>query len=169
MQMTNDGDRKAHIVITAHTHIRTVDFPEVSNVCVKLAAVAPGDWKIVSGEQTALSAFSYRGGAHKMNIDLSHSNTFRSTSAHMWPRYVITCFTRDRAGDDSLTGYGTLFLPSTSGRHTLKVFCYIPEPSSMIQRIMARFRGLMVELVNPMMPAFADGRFGEKIRFDTQT
>ncbi|CCD62862.1 B9 domain-containing protein 1 [Caenorhabditis elegans] len=147
------------IVLTIHGNVRTTEFPEESNVCVKLSTVATGDWKIINGETVSLSSFSFRGADNQIFIDLPFECGLKGSSPFMWPRLVLNCFSKDHSGKDCVTGYGMLPIPTEPGKHVCRVHCFLPEPSSTVQQLIAKLRRVNAEFVDPMLPANADGRY----------
>ncbi|CAI5451634.1 unnamed protein product [Caenorhabditis angaria] len=156
-------EKKSSIVVTVHGNVTSAQFPEEENICIKLNVATSEDWRIISGDHSVLSSFSFRGATSHMNIDLPFETSYKSSTPYMWPRYVFSCYSKNRSGNDCLKAYGSLFVPTTPGRHLKRVYCFLPEPSSMIQRITARIRELNAELVNPLMPGFSDGRHALRV------
>ncbi|CAL2052781.1 unnamed protein product [Caenorhabditis brenneri] len=152
-------DKSEIVSLTIHGNVKTTEFPEETNVCVKLHTVAMGDWKIITGESVFLSSFSYRGTDNQLFIDLPFECALKSTNPFMWPRLVLNCFSRDNSGRDSVSGYGVLAVPTEPGKHICRVYCFLPESSSIMQGIIAKLRGVNAEFVDPLMPANADGRY----------
>lgn len=78
-----------------------------------------------------------------------------------------------------MTGYGMLPIPTEPGkwvlnnfslssnqfRHVCRVHCFLPEPSSTVQQLIAKLRRVNAEFVDPMLPANADGRYGKNQNF----
>ncbi|EFO96799.1 CRE-MKSR-1 protein [Caenorhabditis remanei] len=147
------------VSVTIHGNVRTTEFPEESNVCVKLHTVVTGDWKVMTGESVVLSSFSYRGTDNQIFIDLPFECGLKGNSPFMWPRIVLNCFTKDTSGKDCVVGYGVLPVPSEPGQHIHRVHCFMPESSSIVQRMIAKLRGVTAEFVDPLLPANSDGRY----------
>ncbi|CAD6189118.1 unnamed protein product [Caenorhabditis auriculariae] len=156
-------DRKSAFVVVVHGNLTSAHFPQAENTCIKLTCTYGREWKLISGQTQHISAYCTPGSTSIIAVDLPFEACFGSNDPYQWPRYVLTCYTRNRNGHDRINGYGALFLPTTPGQYKLKVRCYMPEPSSLIQSLISMFRGLSAELVNPLMPAYADGRYGLRV------
>lgn len=152
-------EKSDSLSLTIHGHVRTTEFPEESNVCVKLNTIAQGDWKIISGDAIALSSFSFRGSDRQIFIDLPFECGLRGNCPYMWPRFVLNCFSKDKSGKDCVVGYGVLPIPAEPGNHTCRVHCFLPESSSIVQQMIAKLRGVNAEFVDPLIPATSDGRY----------
>ncbi|CAP30286.1 Protein CBR-MKSR-1 [Caenorhabditis briggsae] len=152
-------EKSDSVSLTVHGNVRITEFPEESNVCVKLNTVAVGDWKIITGDTVALSSFSYRGADNRIFIDLPFECGLKGSSPFMWPRLVLNCFSKDTSGKDCVIGYGVLPIPTEPGKHICRVHCFLPEPSSIVQQMMAKLRRMNAEFVDPLLPANADGRY----------
>ena len=70
---------------------------------------------------------------------------YRSTNAFGWPQIALSVYSVDSLGRDIVKGYGAVHLPTTTGRHTLKVHLYKPLSASYLQQFLSWFNGMPAE------------------------
>ncbi|GFR91045.1 B9 domain-containing protein 1 [Elysia marginata] len=120
------------------------------------------DWAITSGldesitQITKKSRDQYQRFVWNFPIDA----TFKSTSPSGWPQLVVYAYGLDAFGTDVVRGYGVCHIPITPGRHKLRVPMFVPESSSLLQKLTAWFLGRRPEYVNPRVVAQGEGREG---------
>ncbi|CAI2355540.1 unnamed protein product [Caenorhabditis sp. 36 PRJEB53466] len=151
-------DNSDSLSVNIHGLVKIAEFPQETNLCVKLHTVSSGDWKISNGDTALLSSFCYRGDHKKIHIDLPFEYTFKGTSPFMWPRLVLNCFSKDVSGKDGVIGYGAISIPTEPGKHCCRVYCFLPETSSTIQLIISKLRRVNSEFIDPLLTASSDGR-----------
>lgn len=61
--------------------------------------------------------------------------TFRSTSAHGWPRLTLSVFAQDWAGRYVVRGYGSVLLPTVPGRYARAARMFVPVASTLLQAL----------------------------------
>jgi B9 domain-containing protein 1 len=119
------------------------------------------DWSVISGQEEGLTQVGQRGG-HRQNvvwnfpIDLS----LKSTNVFGWPQIVLAVYGLDGFGRDVIRGYGSMHLPTSTGRHELHIRLFVPQSASPLQRLTAWVGASQAEFVDPKLPAKHAGREG---------
>jgi Ciliary basal body-associated, B9 protein len=84
--------------------------------------------------------------------------TFCSTNVHGWPQLVLSVYGNNFWGNDVVRGYGSIHVPLVPGRHVRYIKLFVPQSSSLCQRIMSCLKGEAPELFDPRTIADSRGR-----------
>ncbi|KYK67775.1 B9-C2 domain-containing protein [Toxoplasma gondii TgCatPRC2] len=142
-------------------------------VCRYLFVHGP-DWRIISGEEQAISQSAYAAGASNLALEfLSYplnadqdqvvwnfpfSLIFKSTNPFGWPRLVICVYGTDWLNRRVVIGYTSVHVPTQPGRHIHTLQLYSITSSSWMQRLVAWATGCRPEYVDPQTAARSEGR-----------
>lgn len=85
-------------------------------------------------------------------------NRYRSTCPYGWPQLVISVYELDSFGNEVVVGYGATHVPLGPGSHVTRIPMFVPEHSSMMQRVTGYLLGRKPEFVDPRVVASGEGR-----------
>uniref|UniRef100_A0A2C9JLS4 B9 domain-containing protein 1 n=1 Tax=Biomphalaria glabrata TaxID=6526 RepID=A0A2C9JLS4_BIOGL len=147
-------------LVMINGQIESAEFPEFDDIYCKYCFSYGLDWAITSGLEESITQITkksrdqYQRFVWNFPIDA----TFKSTSPSGWPQLVVYAYGLDAFGTDVVRGYGVCHIPITPGRHKLKIPMFVPESSSLFQKLTAWFLGRRPEYVNPRVVAQGEGR-----------
>ncbi|MFH4980280.1 hypothetical protein AB6A40_006989 [Gnathostoma spinigerum] len=156
---------KSSFIIVLSGQIDTAEVCSGSNLYCKYSYVYGSDWTQVSGVREGLSSLCQKN-AHQNHLvfDLPITATFRSTNPFGWPRIVISCYGNDIFGNDVIRGYGATHIPTVPGRTKRKIAIYVPEASTMLQKLIGWITGRRAEFTDPRIVASGSGRRVTRVR-----
>ncbi|CAM9418867.1 unnamed protein product [Choristocarpus tenellus] len=136
------------------------EFASADNLYCRYALSFGNDWYIVHGLDTGLSQIARRRGGADTSVvwNFPIDVTFKATNAFGWPRVALSVFQVDNMGRDVVVGYGSLLVPTQSGRHERVVDIYAPQPSSLLQRFHSWVAGAYPEFFDSKFVARGEGR-----------
>ncbi|RZF34254.1 hypothetical protein LSTR_LSTR015699 [Laodelphax striatellus] len=82
----------------------------------------------------------------------------------MGPQLIISVYGQDTFGNDVVRGYGICHLPVQSGSSSIRVAMFVPESSSVLQRVTSWLTGRRPEYVDPRVLAHGEGREVTRVR-----
>nr|CAD7257203.1 unnamed protein product [Timema shepardi] len=110
--------------------------------------------------------------------------TFKSTNPHGWPQLIISVYGLDVFGNDVVRGYGLCHLPISPGQYkktqleilyesvcfpfTHRLPMFVPESSSLVQKLSCWLTGRRPEYVDPRILAQGEGREVTRVRTQGQ-
>ncbi|KAI8797637.1 B9 domain-containing protein 1 isoform X1 [Biomphalaria glabrata] len=153
-------------LVMINGQIESAEFPEFDDIYCKYCFSYGLDWAITSGLEESITQITkksrdqYQRFVWNFPIDA----TFKSTSPSGWPQLVVYAYGLDAFGTDVVRGYGVCHIPITPGRHKLKIPMFVPESSSLFQKLTAWFLGRRPEYVNPRVVAQGEGREVTRVR-----
>lgn len=77
------------------------------------------------------------------------------------PQLIISCYGLDTFGNDVVRGYGVCHLPVSAGQHFKTIPMFVPESTSLLQKMTAWLTGRRPEYVDPRVLAQGEGREGK--------
>ena len=118
-------------------------FPTVTNAYCCYSVQSGSEWNLVGGESsgqtqcdystypslfamTAASAALLSQPASLVVFNHPLDLHFYSKSSLGWPQVVVRCHTLDSYGSAQLIGYGTTYLPNSSGEHEIEIDIWRP-------------------------------------------
>jgi len=164
--MASTGLHSSVFLLMVSGQIESVDFPELSELYCKCSFTYGQDWVITSGNEEGLSQVTTRGNdaqqlfAFNFPLDV----TFKSTSPYGWPQLVVSCYGPDVFGTDVVRGYGSIHIPISPGCHNRKIQLFVPESSSLLQKVTSWFFGRRPEFIDPKIVAQGEGRGVSRVR-----
>ncbi|XP_023702108.1 B9 domain-containing protein 1 isoform X4 [Cryptotermes secundus] len=84
--------------------------------------------------------------------------TFKSTNPHGWPQLVVSVYGLDIFGNDVVRGYGLCHLPIAAGVYKKTLAMFVPESTSLLQKLTCWLTGRRPEYVDSRMLAQGEGR-----------
>jgi B9 domain-containing protein 1 len=135
-------------------------FPGMDNLYCKHCFVFGPDWAVTGGQEEGISQIARASLDQRRKIawNFPLDVTFRSTSPFGWPQLVVSVFQMDGAGGETVRGYGAAHVPLTPGAHQVKMAMFVPESSSVLQRMAAALTGRRPEFVDARVVAGGEGR-----------
>ena len=133
--------RLAHAPLRARAralHRRSAaQLPGADRVFCRYAYTYGPDWRVVRGVERGASQVAAKGASSDGSLvwNLPLDITFRSTSAHGWPRLALSVYARDWAGRFVVRGYGSVLLPTVPGRHLRAARMFVPLASTLLQAL----------------------------------
>ena len=119
--------------------IESAEFYGIDNLYCKYTFYYGQHWTPVAGVETAVSQISRKGREQSTVVTWNFplEVTFRSASAHGWPRLVLSVYSIDIFGRDVVRGYGSLAIPPFPGRYVRYCRVFRPRSSSTLQSVLA--------------------------------
>ncbi|XP_023702105.1 B9 domain-containing protein 1 isoform X2 [Cryptotermes secundus] len=93
--------------------------------------------------------------------------TFKSTNPHGWPQLVVSVYGLDIFGNDVVRGYGLCHLPIAAGVYKKTLAMFVPESTSLLQKLTCWLTGRRPEYVDSRMLAQGEGREVSKLRHNS--
>ena len=72
----------------------------------------------------------------------------------------------DSYGKEVVRGYGAVHVPLEPGCHTARVAMFVPESSSLVQRLTGWLMGARPHYIDPRVVASSEGRDVTRVRSD---
>ncbi|CAG7828467.1 unnamed protein product [Allacma fusca] len=116
------------------------------------------DWQITAGIEEGISQITTKDATGTFVWNFPLEVTFKSSNPHGWPQLVLSLYGSDFLGNHVARGYGSTFLPITTGTSMKKIHLFVPESSSYIQKISSWIVGRRPEFIDPKLIAQGDGR-----------
>ncbi|KAK7112566.1 B9 domain-containing protein 1-like [Littorina saxatilis] len=140
--------------------IETAEFPEYDNIYCRYCFTHGPDWLITSGLEEGITQITKKSRDERQMFvwNFPLDVTFKSTNCYGWPQIVVHAYGLDSFGTDVVRGYGVTHVPITPGRHTIRVPMFVPESSSLLQKVTSWFLGRRPEYVDPRVVAQGEGR-----------
>lgn len=82
----------------------------------------------------------------------------RSTNAHGWPRICFAIYGHDYFGRDVVQGYGSVLIPTSSGRHAMYIEIFRPLSGNKCHAVLNWLRGVCPEYYETSYSASGEGR-----------
>ncbi|XP_025090453.1 B9 domain-containing protein 1-like [Pomacea canaliculata] len=146
--------------------IETAEFPEFDDIYCRYFFTHGPDWLITSGLEEGITQITKKSQDERQlfvwNFPLDI--TFKSTNCYGWPQLVVSAYGLDAFGTDVVRGYGCTHVPITSGRHKVRIPMFVPESSSLLQKLTSWFLGRRPEYVDPRVVAQGEGREVTRVR-----
>uniref|UniRef100_A0A8C4QPG2 B9 domain-containing protein 1 n=1 Tax=Eptatretus burgeri TaxID=7764 RepID=A0A8C4QPG2_EPTBU len=135
-------------------------FPEFDDLYLKYCFVFGNDWAPTAGLEEGISQISTKNqGSQELLVwNFPLDVTFKSTNPFGWPQLVLSVYGPDVFGNDVVRGYGAVHIPITPGRHTRTIPMFVPESSSLLQRLMSWLKGRRPEYTDLRVVARGEGR-----------
>ncbi|XP_076458707.1 B9 domain-containing protein 1-like [Babylonia areolata] len=146
--------------------IETAEFPEYDDIYCRYCFSHGPDWLITSGLEEGITQITKKSLDERQLFvwNFPVDITFKSTNCYGWPQIVIHAYGLDAFGTDVVRGYGVTHVPITPGRHKIKVPMFVPESSSLLQKLTSWFLGRRPEYVDPRVVAQGEGREVTRVR-----
>ncbi|XP_039288164.1 B9 domain-containing protein 1 [Nilaparvata lugens] len=146
--------------------IEKADFPDFDDIYCKYCFMCGPDWDIVSGIEEGISQIGRKSqdGRQLFVWNFPLEISFKSTNPHGWPQLIISVYGQDTFGNDVVRGYGICHLPVQSGSSSVRVAMFVPESSSVLQRVTSWLTGRRPEYVDPRVLAHGEGREVTRVR-----
>uniref|UniRef100_A0A8C4QLT1 B9 domain-containing protein 1 n=1 Tax=Eptatretus burgeri TaxID=7764 RepID=A0A8C4QLT1_EPTBU len=141
-------------------------FPEFDDLYLKYCFVFGNDWAPTAGLEEGISQISTKNqGSQELLVwNFPLDVTFKSTNPFGWPQLVLSVYGPDVFGNDVVRGYGAVHIPITPGRHTRTIPMFVPESSSLLQRLMSWLKGRRPEYTDLRVVARGEGREVTRVR-----
>ncbi|KAK3925628.1 B9 domain-containing protein 1 [Frankliniella fusca] len=146
--------------------IETAEFPGFDNIYCKYCYTYGLDWVVTAGLEEGISQVG-RCSTDERRIfvwNFPLEVTFKSTNPFGWPQLIISCYGLDTFGNDVVRGYGICHLPSSAGHHYKTIPMFVPESTSLLQKMTAWLTGRRPEYVDPRVLAQGEGREVTRVR-----
>lgn len=143
--------------------IESAELVSASNVYCKYFYVYGPDWQQVAGLEEGISQTCYRSQNSRSNeitLNTPLEGNFTSTNPFRWPQLVMSFYGQDLFGHDIIKGYAVTHLPTVPGRTKRSIPVFIPQTSTMIQKIIGFFTGRRAEFIDPRIIAESEDRYG---------
>lgn len=113
-------------------------------------------WEIIQGVDKGISQIAAKMEGEDTSVvwNFPIDISFKATNAYGWPRLVVSVFGIDALGRDVAKGYGSVLIPTKSGRYERFIRVFTPISSSYFQQFISWIRGTR--------PEFYDSRFVSK-------
>ncbi|KAL8576688.1 B9 domain-containing protein 1 [Nucella lapillus] len=146
--------------------IETAEFPEYDDIYCRYCFTHGPDWLITSGLEEGITQITKKSQDERQMFvwNFPVDITFKSTNSFGWPQIVIHAYGLDAFGTDVVRGYGVTHVPITPGRHKIQVPMFVPESSSLLQKLTSWFLGRRPEYVDPRVVAQGEGREVTRVR-----
>jgi B9 domain-containing protein 1 len=89
---------------------------------------------------------------------------FKSSNPFGWPQIVVSVYGYDVFGNDVVRGYGVTHVPITTGRHCQRIPLFVPESSSLFQKLLSWMFSRRPEYTDPKVLAQGEGREVTRVR-----
>ncbi|KAG8178421.1 hypothetical protein JTE90_000934 [Oedothorax gibbosus] len=157
-----ENENTFHLMISGQ--IETAEFPEIDEIYCKHCFVYGPDWVVTAGIEEGISQISQKGEGGHFALNFPLDISFKSTNPFGWPQLVVSVYGIDYFGNDVVRGYGSVHLPTSPGKHSRKVAMFVPESSSLLQRLTSWLIGRRPEFVDPRVVAQGEGREVTKVK-----
>lgn len=153
-------------VVVVTGQICSVSFPILNNTLYIRYVISYGpDWRLTHGLTTGISQLSKSTkGVFTFNFPIDIG--FESTNAFGWPRISFGVYGHDFLGRDVVRGYGSILIPTMSGRYMKKVQLYRPISGSWWDQITNYIRGTSPEYYETIFTAKGEGREFTRVKCD---
>jgi B9 domain-containing protein 1 len=140
--------------------VESAEFYGVDNLYCKYTFYYGQHWTPVAGVETAVSQISRKGREQStvVNWNFPLNITFRASSAHGWPRLVLSVYSIDMFGRDVVRGYGSLVVPPFPGQYVRYCRAFRPRAASAVQSMLAWLTANSPEFFDAKFVAGGDGR-----------
>ncbi|XP_023702106.1 B9 domain-containing protein 1 isoform X3 [Cryptotermes secundus] len=153
-------------MISLAGQIESAEFHEFDDIYCKYCFVYGPDWVVTSGLEEGISQIVKRSRDERQlfvwNFPLDV--TFKSTNPHGWPQLVVSVYGLDIFGNDVVRGYGLCHLPIAAGVYKKTLAMFVPESTSLLQKLTCWLTGRRPEYVDSRMLAQGEGREVTRIR-----
>ena len=138
----------------------SAEIPGQNNLYCQYDVARGVDWEVLQGVDTGISqtASKASGGDQCVVWNFPIDLTFKSTSAHGWPRLVLSVFGRNGMGMEVVRGYGSCLIPTAPGVHTRYIRLFAPVSASLLQQFLAYVTGEHAQFFDPKFVATSEGR-----------
>lgn len=146
--------------------IEKADFPGFDNLYCKYCFMFGQDWDITSGIEEGISQIGQKSqDEHQLFVwNFPLEITFKSTNPHGWPQLILSVYGPDVFGNDVVRGYGVCHVPITTGQCKKSIGMFVPESSSVLQKITSWLTGRRPEYIDPRVLAQGEGREVTRVR-----
>jgi B9 domain-containing protein 1 len=157
---TNTSDELTGFLVLVSGQVELGRFPGLDNLYCKYDFTYGPEWRIVHGIDKGISQIASKaeGGDPTVVWNFPIDVVFKSTSAHGWPRLIVSVFGIDGLGRDVVRGYGSIHLPTHSGKHPRTMRMFRPVATSWLQRFLSWMRGTQPEFFDSRFVSRAEGR-----------
>ncbi|EFO17797.1 hypothetical protein LOAG_10702 [Loa loa] len=164
--MSAKQPKLSNFIVLLNGQVDSAEFLSFDNFYCKYSYVYGIDWKQIAGIREGISARCERerSGNTDITVGMPIEATFTSTNPFGWPQIVLTCYGLDFFGNDVVCGYGAVHIPTVPGRTVRRIALFVPEASTLLQRVIGWLTGKRAEFVDPRIVATADGRQVTKVR-----
>lgn len=157
---TNTSDELTGFLLMVSGQVELGRFPGLDNLYCKYDFTYGPEWRIVHGIDKGISQIASKaeGGDPTVVWNFPIDVVFKTTSAHGWPRLVVSVFGIDGLGRDVVRGYGSLHIPTNSGKHPRTLRMFRPIATSMLQQFLSWIQGTQPEFFDSRFVSRAEGR-----------
>ncbi len=154
------SDSSTVFLLSVTGQIGSASFPGYDDVYCKTCFVAGPDWAVTAGQEEGITqqARSSTDGKQRIVWNFPLDITFRSTCPYGWPQLVLSAYNVDGFSHEVVRGYGAIHVPIVPGTHTVRVPMFVPQSSSVIQRLAGWALGRRPEFVDARVVAAGEGR-----------
>lgn len=130
------------------------------------------DWEIIHGVESGTTQIArlrdllYGNNEQSFYFGFPIDISFKSTSAHGWPRIIIQLYSTDFLGRDVILGYGCCLCPISPGHHIKEVYTYWPVSSSPWRRFLHWITGTPPEFYDENFIALGQSRNIVRVQCD---
>ncbi|CAH0385187.1 unnamed protein product [Bemisia tabaci] len=158
--------RTVGFLVSVSGQIKTGDFPGCSKVYCKYSFTHGTDWEMTSGIDEGITQTSKKSQDDQQIFvwNFPIEITFRSTNPYGWPQLILSVFGLDSFGNDTIQGYGVCHIPISTGNHSKSVAMYVPESSSLLQKLTSWLTGRRPEFIDPKVIGQGAGREVTRVR-----
>jgi B9 domain-containing protein 1 len=162
----NTSDELTGFLVMVSGQVELGRFPGLDNLYCKYDFTYGPEWRIVHGIDKGISQIASKaeGGDPTVVWNFPIDVVFKSTNAHGWPRLVVSVFGIDGLGRDVVRGYGSLHIPTYSGKHPRTLRMFRPVATSMLQRFLSWIKGTQPEFFDSRFVSRAEGRDATVVR-----
>lgn len=146
------------ILLTIQGTIQSCSTDISNEMYCKYSAFYRGDWKPIQGNRAGISQSSHKSETGEIIFSTPFSMSFEATSPFGWPQILIAIYGNNNFGKNMVIGYGSLHIPTVSGRYTMNIPLFVPETESFISKLSQFFTGLTPEFIDPDLTASGDLR-----------
>jgi len=146
------------ITLTVQGTIDLVHTTKTNDIYCKFGFACGSDWEAIYGSKAGVSHSAQSNNHSETVLNYPIGITLRSPTPFGWPQVVLAIYGINNFGNDMVVGYGAVHIPATSGKHSIKIPMFSPEPETAMQKIGAFFTGLYPELIDTNLVAQGTNR-----------
>ncbi|XP_067002744.1 B9 domain-containing protein 1 [Anabrus simplex] len=153
-------------LVSVAGQIESAIFPDLDDIYCKYCYTYGPDWTITNGLEEGISQIAKCSkDARQMFVwNFPLDVTFKSTNPFGWPQLIISVYGLDIFGNDVVRGYGLCHLPIAAGQYKKTLPMFVPESTSLLQKLTCWLTGRRPEYVDPKILAQGEGREVTRVR-----
>ncbi|XP_063236197.1 B9 domain-containing protein 1 [Bacillus rossius redtenbacheri] len=150
-------------LVSVFGQIESGNFYGINDIYCKYCFTFGPDWVVTSGIEEGVSQIA-KGYQQKFAWNFPLEITFKSTNPHGWPQLIVSVYGLDVFGNDVVRGYGLCHVPISPGQHKKILPMFVPETSSLLQKLTCWLTGRRPEYIDSRVLARGEGRQVTRVR-----